>query len=131
MVEQKDDLVVNIAESQGGSPKPTTTSAEAPPAAAAGGTAARAKEWLNKSPRNKWIAGGTLAMLLVPLIAAPAIVSQQNQKPQGKNVRVPDWGAYQSVGRNGYGGAFDPLVRATRAGIEDGVLPSPCLSCAA
>lgn len=96
-----DDLVVNIAESPTGASKPGQ---QAPSAKE------RAREWLSK-PRNKAIAGGSLAaLLLIPVVVAPAVV--MSQKNSSKKTRVGDWGAYRSVGsKMAY---LDPLVRAAR-----------------
>jgi hypothetical protein len=100
-----EDMVVNIAEP--GDAKPGLE-AGAPPA---GGALTRAKEWLAARPRNKWIAGGSLAaLLLVPTVIVPAAVASGRGGPRGRN-RVPNWGAY------GSGDVYsNPLVRRGAAG---------------
>lgn len=105
MAYPKDDLVVNIAESPsatGGKP-----GVEAP--AAKPGVVQRAKDWVNDKPRNKYLAGGALAsLLLLPCIIAPAAVASQKPAAKGRS-KVPDWGAYRSAGsKSAY---LDPLVR--------------------
>ena len=105
MADPKDDMVVNIAESPSSSTKPGAETA-------APGAQGRAKEWLNRRPRNKAIAGGTLAsLLLLPAIIAPAALASQKQTA-AKRMRVPDWGAYQRSGSKSV--YVDPLVRPSR-----------------
>lgn len=98
-----DDLVVNIAESPSASfSKP---GAEAPKRS----PVQRGKDWLNAKPRNKWLAGGALgSLLLLPVIIAPAVVASQKAQQQAAKKKVPDWGAYRSVGSKSV--YLDPLV---------------------
>jgi hypothetical protein len=97
-----DDMVVNIAESPTGAVKPPGA-----PAAAPASAGARAKEWLSK-PRNKWIAGGSLAaLLLIPAVVVPAVVVTQKNNAK-KSTRLPDWGGYGGSGNKAV--YLDPLV---------------------
>lgn len=103
MSDTRDDLVVSIAESPTGS---TKGEAVAPVS-----TTQRAKEWLSK-PRNKWIAGGSLAaLLLIPAVVIPAVVvpKQQSAAAEAQKNRLPDWGGYSSSGSKAL--YLDPLVR--------------------
>ncbi|KAI8471837.1 MAG: glycoside hydrolase superfamily [Monoraphidium minutum] len=91
MADPREDLVVNISESVTGDGKPQ--------AAEPAGAKERAKAWLAAKPRNKWIAGGSLAaLLLVPLVAIPAAVASQKNNSGNKRMRVPSWGAYSGSG---------------------------------
>ena len=111
-----DDLVVNIAES------PSAGSGK--PGAPAPGAAQQAKDWLNAKPRNKWIAGGSLAsLLLLPCIIAPAVVASQKQQAAAKRTKVPDWGAYRKVGSKSV--YLDPLVRARQRPPARAARPLP------
>lgn len=117
MADPRDDLVVNISESPTGASKPGQ---EAP-----AGAKERAKEWLSK-PRNKAIAGGSLAaLLLIPVVVVPAVVvSQKNEAAAGKRTRVGDWGAYHAVGSKSV--YLDPLGNpdsGVATGMEEYKLP--------
>ena len=113
MTDPKDDLVVNIAESPAGGAKPGAKPA---------GAVQRAKDWVNERPRNKAIAGASLAsLLLLPCIIAPAAVASQKQS--ARRTKVPDWGAYRSVGSKSV--YLDPLVRRPDEHARAALLPRP------
>ncbi|GBF87865.1 mannan endo-1,4-beta-mannosidase [Raphidocelis subcapitata] len=116
-----EDIVVQISEGNSPSGKTTPTASPLAPAAGASGAAARAKEWLGERPRNKYIAGGTLAgLLLLPVIIAPAVVASQQRGPK---LRVPNWGAFRTSGdKTVY---YNPLGNpdAGRSGGGAGVAP--------
>lgn len=119
MAAHKDDLLVNIADSPSGSEKAGAALGGAHSGAGSGGAVQRAKDWLNRRPRNKAIAGGALAsVLLLPAIVAPAVVMSQKQTT-ARRMRVPDWGAYSGAGsKYAYG---NPLVStAGRGGVRPG-----------
>jgi hypothetical protein len=109
ITDRKDDLVVNIGEKTASASKPFDGAI--PPAGtgagADAGIVARAKEWVNSNPWHKWIVGGTVLILLVPVVVGPIAVAQQKGSGGVSKSSVPDWGAYQSAGNRGY---FDPLV---------------------
>jgi hypothetical protein len=108
MADPRDDLLVNIA-----SESPLSKAGVEQPSSGPGGVkgpVAKAKDWVTRSQRNKWIAGGALAtLLLIPTVVVPAAVVGSKQQQKRRATRVPDWGAYRTVGSKSV--YLDPLVR--------------------